>query len=308
VDPKSRPLRFAAPLGVLLALASGPASADVTKDQCLDANGKGQELRREHKLSEARDQLRACANPACPAMLRNDCTKRLDELERAQPSILFDAKDGSGRDLSTVKVTVDGRPLAERLDGTALEIDPGEHVFVFTAPGQPALAQTFVIKEGDTGRRERVVLGPMPGPAPVPRVPTESAAPSSPPAGGDVSSRGMGTQKILGLAVGGAGVAGIAVGSIFGAMTLSEASQQRTDCASATSCARLSQAASDHSSGARDRTISTVGFVAGGALLVGGAVLFFTARHVSEPSAVARMILVPGVGPGGGGMSLMGEF
>jgi hypothetical protein len=308
VSPGSRPFRFAASLGASLALAAAPASADMTKDQCLDANGKGQELRREHKLSEAREQLRACANPACPAMLRDDCTKRLDELERAQPSIVFDAKDGAGRDLSAVKVTVDGRPLAQKLDGTALQVDPGEHVFLFTAPDQPPVTQTFVLKEGDTERRERIVLAPLPVAAPAPQAPAESAPPSTPPAGGEVSAHGMGTQKILGLVAGGAGVAGLAVGSIFGVMTLSEASQQGTDCASATSCARYSQAASDHSTGVTDRTISTVGFVAGGALLVGGAVLFFTAPHASEPSAAARMLLVPGVGPGGGGMLLRGEF
>lgn len=306
--PRSRPIPFAASLGAFLALACAPASADVTKDQCLDANGKGQELRREHKLSEAREQLRTCANPACPAMLRDDCTKRLDELERAQPSIVFDAKDGSGRDLSAVKVTVDGRPLAERLDGTALQVDPGEHVFVFTASDQPPVTQTFVLKEGDTQRRERIVLAPTPAPTPAPQAPAQNAPPSIPPAGGEVSSRGMGTQKILGLVAGGAGVAGIAVGSVFGVMTLSEASQQRTDCASATSCPRPSQAASDHSTGATDRTISTVGFVAGGALVVGGAVLFFTARHASESPAAARILLVPGLGPGGGGMFLRGEF
>jgi hypothetical protein len=308
VSSRSRPFRFAASVGAFLALASGPASADMTKDECLDANGKAQELRRGHKLAEAREQLRACATPACPAMLRDDCTKRLDELEKAQPSIVFDAKDGSGRDLSAVKVTVDGRPLAEKLDGTALQVDPGEHVFVFTAPDQPPVTQTFVLKEGDTERRERIVVAPAPVPAAAPQAPAEGAPPPAQAVGGEVSARGMGTQKILGLVAGGAGVAGVAVGSIFGVMTLSEASQQRADCASPTNCLRPSQAASDHSTGATDRTISTVGFIAGGAMLVGGAVLFFTARHASEPSAAARMLLVPGISPGGGGMFLRGEF
>jgi hypothetical protein len=307
MNARNRAFRFASPIGVILALASAPAWADMTKDQCLDANGKGQELRREHKLSAAREQLRACANAACPAMLRDDCTKRLDELEKAQPAIVFDAKDASGHDLSAVTVTVDGRPLAERLDGTALQVDPGEHVFVFTAADQPPVTQTFVLKEGDTQRRERVVLGPAPVAAPTPPAPLEGAPPPTPPPGGEESARGMGTQKIVGLVAGGAGVVGIAVGSVFGAMMLSEASKQKTDCPSA-GCANYSQAASDHSTGATDRTISTIGFIAGGALLVGGGVLFFTARHSSEPPAAARTLLVPSVGPGGGGMFLRGEF
>jgi hypothetical protein len=120
----------------------------------------------------------------------------------------------------------------------------------------------------------------------------------------------MGTQKILGLVAGSAGVAGIVVGGVFGAMTLSEASQQKSACASATpmACPNPAQAASDHSAGETDRTVSTVGFIAGGALLVGGAVLFFTARHSSEPRAATRLIVVPRVGPNGGGMLLRGEF
>jgi hypothetical protein len=303
VPAKRRRLRWAAPIAAVVSFASVPALADVTKEQCLDANGKAQDLRRAGKLSAAREQLRTCANQACPLLVRDDCTKRLDDLERAQPAIVFDAKDGAGRDVSLVKVTVDGQPLADKLDGTPLQIDPGEHVFVFTVPEHPAVTQTFVLKEGDRERRERIVLGPavLVGTA-------AGAAPlSTTPTGGE-SGSGMGTQKMVGLVAGGVGVAGVAVGSVFGLMTLSQASQQQTDCASSTKCANPSQAASDHSNATTDRTLSTVGFIAGGALLVGGAVLFFTARPSSEAPAATGMLLLPNVGPGGGGVSLSGEF
>jgi hypothetical protein len=72
MNARGRRLCLTAPLAALLAFAAHPVLADMTKDQCIDANGKGQELRREGKLSEARDQLRACANAACPAMVRDD--------------------------------------------------------------------------------------------------------------------------------------------------------------------------------------------------------------------------------------------
>jgi hypothetical protein len=48
-------------------------------------------------------------------MVRDDCTRRLDELDKAQPTIVFEAKDGAGRDLTAVQVTVDGKPLVESL-------------------------------------------------------------------------------------------------------------------------------------------------------------------------------------------------
>jgi hypothetical protein len=299
---RSAHLLFVALAVVTFLLSPGTARADMTKAQCIDANTKGQDLRRDGKLSAAREVLRTCATPSCPAILSDDCAKRLDELDRVQPTIIFDAKDGSGRDLSLVKVTVDGAPLGEKLEGNALQVDPGEHVFVFTEPDQAPVTKTFVLKEGDKERRERVVIGP----AVVPVVaPQPSGASSSPPG---ESRGGMGTQKTLGLVAGGVGIVGVVLGAVFGAMTLSEASQQQKDCASATNCLHYTQASSEHSAGATDRTISTVGFIAGGALIAGGAALFFTAGHPSEVPASTGLRLVPGVGPGSAGILLKGAF
>jgi hypothetical protein len=157
-------LRVALAVTAVVGLASPSALADVTKQQCIDANGQGQDLRRAGKLSDAREQLRACGNPRCPAIVRDDCTKRLDELESAQPTVLFAAKDGSGHDLGEVTVTEDGHPLAEKLDGTALRVDPGQHEFTFTAKDQPSVSQTFIIREGEKDRRELVQIG-APAPA-----------------------------------------------------------------------------------------------------------------------------------------------
>jgi hypothetical protein len=294
---------MAAGLGVALSLASASARAQVTKDQCIDANGRAQHLRAEGKLRESREQLRTCSDPRCPAMVRSDCTKRLDDLETAQPTIAFEAKNGAGADVVTVKVTVDGNPLADRLDGTPLPVDPGLRVFTFEAAGQPAVTRTLVLTEGVKGRREQVVLGPVgaPIPAPAPPVPgpMEPALAST---GG-----GMGAQKILGLTAGGVAVAGIAVGSVFGLLALSEKNQQASACSVPCSAARHAQALSDHSSGMTDGTISTVGFIAGGALLVGGAFLFFTARSSSRQSGTG-ILFTSSVGPGGGWALLTGAF
>jgi hypothetical protein len=302
----SRRTTVAAGLAVGLLLVGGPALAQVTKDQCIDANGRAQHLRAEGKLTEAREQLRTCANPACPAIVRGDCTKRFDDLETAQPTIAFEVKDGAGADVVAVKVTVDGKPLADRLDGTALAVDPGQHVFTFDMAGQAPVTRTLVLTEGVKGRRERIVLGPAPVPVPEP----PPALPASPPASDLAppgSGGGMGTQKLLGLVAGGVGVAGLAVGGVFGAMTLSEKSQQQSACGSPCSPASHTQAVNDHSTGMTDGTIATVGFIAGGAFLVGGAVLFFTAHPTTQQPATGTL-LVPSVGPGGGGVLLRGEF
>jgi hypothetical protein len=218
-------------------------------------------------------------------------------------------------------VTVDGKPLADKLDGTALSVDIGEHVFTFEVAGQPPITRTLVLTEGEKGRRERIAIAaatpstpaPVPPPAPSPAPVPEGSAPAgvapllsateTPPTGG-----GMGTQKVLGLVAGGVGVVGIGVGSVFGLLTLSQKSQQQSDCGGPCSAASHAQALNDHATGMTDGTISTVGFIAGGALLVGGAVLFFAAGRSPEQSAATGMVIAPSAGPRGGGLSLRGEF
>ncbi|HEX8796020.1 MAG TPA: hypothetical protein VF765_33955, partial [Polyangiaceae bacterium] len=117
---------------VTIALVASVATADApSKKQCLDADDASQPLRRDGKFSAAREQLRVCGDPACPALVRSDCTRMMADLERAQPTVVFDVKDDAGNDLTDVKVTVDGNPVTPKLTGTALQADPGQHVFAF---------------------------------------------------------------------------------------------------------------------------------------------------------------------------------
>ena len=134
--------------------------ADTTKNQCIEANSSGQELRRQGKLSAAREQLRRCVDVACPGLVRDDCTRRLDELEKVQPTIVFIARDASGSDVTNVAVTLDGKPLADKLDGSELPVDPGEHVFTFTRAGQAPVSATLVLAPGEKDRRETISLTP----------------------------------------------------------------------------------------------------------------------------------------------------
>ncbi len=301
-------------LAVLGVLAlPGVARADLTKAQCIAANSSAQDLRRDRKLAEAREQLRICGDPSCPEIVRADCTKRLDELDAAQPTIVFDAKDGHGGDLTVVKVSIDNKPLVERLDGAALRVDPGEHTFTFEIAGQPPVSQRLVLKEGEKERHERIVIG-----GPAAGAPGGGATSPAPAVGAsaDQGAGGKSSQKWIGVGVAAAGVAGLAVGGVFGVLTGSAISQQKSDCASASSCSNYAAASSDHSTWTRDGTISTIAFVAGGVLLAGGALLFFTAPSSSETPAAATARSLPGpslaatplVGSGTAGVLLQGRF
>src|SRR5450432_2123164 len=139
-------------------LADLPArSAEPTKQQCVDANDAAQDLRQSGKLRQARERLALCASASCPAIVREDCAQRLGEVDAAMPTIVFEAKDAAGNALPAVAVTMDGQPFAEKLDGKPLQLDPGEHRFVFNAQGLPSTEKTLVVREGDKARHEHVV-------------------------------------------------------------------------------------------------------------------------------------------------------
>ncbi|MCL2448559.1 MAG: hypothetical protein FWD17_06410, partial [Polyangiaceae bacterium] len=121
-----------------LAAAAGPAAlalayssvaradgSSIPAKTCIDANAKAQELRHDGKLAAVRAELNRCVDRACPSMVRDDCARRLDELDHAQPTVVFSVKDGDGADMSAVSVTIDGQKVADRLDGSALPVDPG---------------------------------------------------------------------------------------------------------------------------------------------------------------------------------------
>ena len=126
---------FAAAAAALLAPAGRATAADPTTADCLAANDKSISLRNEHKLLGARTQSLVCAASSCPAEIRKECERRIDLVNASMPTVVFEAKDGSGNDLSAVTVKMDGALLAERLEGTAMPLDPGAHTFTFDSLG-----------------------------------------------------------------------------------------------------------------------------------------------------------------------------
>src|SRR5579863_741315 len=132
------PPQFVVPLLFLAAtpLTSLAQAADPTTADCLSASEASLKLRGEHRLREARGQLLVCAAASCPEDVRNECVRRIDPVNAAIPTIIFEAKDAAGNDMTAVRVTMDGQPIADRLEGSAISIDPGTHTFRFEAAGR----------------------------------------------------------------------------------------------------------------------------------------------------------------------------
>ena len=147
-------------LGALMAESFAHAGEPTVKE-CLSASEASLKLGNDYKLRAERAQLLICASASCPNDIRKECLRRVDEVNLAIPSIVFEAKDAQGNDLSAVKVTMDGELLAERLRGIALPVDPGEHTFRFEVAGKPAIEKQLLIREAQKDRHETIsVTGP----------------------------------------------------------------------------------------------------------------------------------------------------
>jgi len=140
-------------------------------EACVSAYDQAQVDRRAGKLVSAKERLLTCSQAACPAAARRDCARWLDEVETSIPTVVVEATSGSGAELTEVRVLIDGRLLAPRLEGKALAVDPGTHTFGFETAGVAGVTQTVTIREGEKNRKIQVRLGapatPEPAPEPV---------------------------------------------------------------------------------------------------------------------------------------------
>jgi hypothetical protein len=310
---RSPVLRFGLPAGLALATlaAEVPARADVKA--CLGAHEKGQQARSSGRLREAREQFLVCAADGCPGAVRTDCARWADDLSNRLPTIVIGAKDRGGRDLFDVKVSLDGTPLVEKLDGKSILIDPGPHTLKFEAAGMPTVSQKVLVKEGDRARPVEIVFE---GGAPAPtRAKPETAAgpaPKAPEPPAEKSS-GAGVLPWILVGVGGVGV----VGGVVYALT---APALPTGCDSTRgTCTRLTGESDDAFAARRDQagkhdTQGKTGFIiagAGGVVLAGGLVwvLIASASSSSSPKkASAPLFVTPWVGQGSGGFAAAASF
>jgi hypothetical protein len=294
--------------GVSLLLLAGAgvaiprvAHADPTARECAAASEDALSLRKQEKLKDAKDKLLVCSAPTCPGEVRDECARRMTDLTAAQPTVVFDVKDAQGGDLSAVRVSLDGALLVDHLGGAAVAVDAGDHTFVFEASGQ-TVEKKVVVRESEKGRTIQVSFGGA-TPAGAAAAPaavdatgaSATAAPAAAPA--DQGASSWNGQKTAAVVIGGAGIVGVAVGSIFGLQAFSKWSTAKTDCSTYGSCGSGTLADSDKSSAQSAATVSTIAFVVGGAAVVGGAILWFTA-----PSGSVQ------VGPTVGGMAMRGTF
>ncbi len=160
-----------------------PATALAAEgDDCDAVYVRAQELQGQRRLVAAKDALQQCINVCSSPKVadqKRDCDKWLGEL--AVPKVVFIATTGSGAALTDVVVSEGGQTVAAQLQGQAVEVDPGEHDFLFTiranGVNQTQLVHS-VVREVNERQEVTAVFGARP--VPVVQAPPPPPAPPAP--------------------------------------------------------------------------------------------------------------------------------
>ena len=82
------------------------------------------------------------------------------KLDADQPSVAFRARDAAGKDVTDVRVMVDGERLTDTLDGKAINVEPGVHIFKYTRDGSLDVEEKLVVRIGEKNRFVDVTFAP----------------------------------------------------------------------------------------------------------------------------------------------------
>jgi hypothetical protein len=130
------------------------AAEESTKGACLHAYETGQRTRFAGKLVESRALLMVCARDECPAALRPECARWLDQVGASIPSVVIRLRRSDGSDVTEAKLFVDGTLTASSLGWAPIEMDPGQHTLRVEPRGSLPIERTLLLREGE---KERVV-------------------------------------------------------------------------------------------------------------------------------------------------------
>jgi len=260
-------LVIAATAASILVSTTAFAEGDVCKASYEGAQVSMKSTDGKKDLLTAREQLRTCLRSDCKDWIVADCSRWLTDVESRIPTIVFAARDTAGHEITDARVMNEsGAEVAATLDGRSIEMNPGRYVYVFARPDGTRRDQTVIVREGEKVQVVTATFDAPPGA-------TTTTTTEPPP----IVVTPRNNLRTTGYVVGGVGVAGLAVGSIFGLMAMSAKSGGNCD---GDLC----------DGGTRDKaypyaTVSTIAFVAGAALVAGGVLLVLISPNNPKKSA-----------------------
>ena len=300
-------VRFSTTAASILLAASVASAAPPSKEECVEAHGKGQDAREAGQFSQAGRYFLTCAQSTCPALVQSDCARFVDDMTRLQPSVTFVARDSAQNDLPDTAVFIDGTQVTTRLgDGKAHDIDPGRHDVRFVHAGKE-VTLNVVVNQGEKGRG---LVGVFPAtttatpaaasPSGWTPVPTPLPGPVAPEA-----KRSAGPLVLVGLGAAAMVTGGVLLGVGLGKVPAS-CSLSTNECAAPPKDPVFDAA----SSGVSLANVGIVVGAVGGATVLGSLIWYFaqSPRPVAPTTSSAKRSLVPWLGPQGAGLSLSGSM
>lgn len=209
---------------------------------------------------------------------------------------------------SGLELKLDGNPIDPAVLGTPIPVDTGKHTVEATAKGKKPFSTT--IEVSDKARSPSVEIpvledeGKQPSPevAAVKEADKERKEPAVREPPKEEKKKSWSAQKTIAVIVAGAGVVGLGVGGFYAYRARSTWNDAQQYCSVDYEC---TQDGVDLTTQAqRFGNFGTIGFVAGGALIAGGAVLFFTAPRPKKSAAAS----IQRIGFGPGSVVLGGTF
>ena len=238
---------------------------------------------KESYLKITREDLASTAPPAFKRA-HGDAEKELKDLEPRIPAIQVTV-NGAAAPKGLV-VLMDDKAVPAALVGIPRPVNPGKHAFKATAEGFAAPEKSLTVKEGES---LSLVLDLQPA-AIVASVPPGGAVDPGHGGPGDqvTPPQTPGNGRYVGLAMMGVGVVGIVVGGVFSglyAMKRGQADDAFTKCGVGCSGAPADAVRALDTDANGKGTIGMIGLAAGGALAIGGTVLFVLNRPKAAPAA-----------------------
>ncbi|HVU02211.1 MAG TPA: hypothetical protein VHE30_10675 [Polyangiaceae bacterium] len=240
------------------------------------------------------------------AMGRSDASRaeiarqRASALEPRLSKLWIKVKDGNPSDIAVMR---DGQPVPRESWGIALPTDAGDHTIEAKAAGhKPWSAKVVVVGEASNVPVEVPLLEVAP------EEPKPAPAPAAAPADRGAETSSWSSQKTVGLVVGGVGVVGLGLSTLF---TL-KAKSKNDDSKANGHCPNDPNVCDADGTALRKDAISaakvaTAFGIAGGVFLAGGVVLFLTAPSGEKPKT-ARPALEFHGGPSVAAVTLKGSF
>jgi serine/threonine-protein kinase len=217
-------------------------------------------------------------------------------------------KVADGNDAGTV-VKHNGQVVPRESWGVALPVDAGDQTLEASSPGHKTWTATVRVEGEGVNVPIDVPLLEVDN-APKPAEAMATTAPAEPVPSADKGAQGSSgsTQRTIGLVVGGVGVVGIVVGTIFGLKAKSKNDDSKGFCKPDNPNDCSAQGVNLRDQALNAAKVSTVGMVVGGVALAGGIVLFITAPSDKPTMATGPSLRIAGGTDGSARLTLGGSF